>query len=61
MAPTKLLTHKLREHLRLIQVRCTVADVTRNAQEMLAAHPGKPLGQVCRECSEIVHRLGISL
>jgi len=60
-APTKLLTIKLRSHLKEVGVRCTVKDVAANIQAIKAANPDKSVSQVCRECADIAHRLGVAL
>ncbi len=59
--PTKLLTLKLRAHLKEIDVRCTVKDVTALVAAIKANNPGKLVSQVCRECAEIAHRLGVAV
>lgn len=60
-APTKLLTLKLRAHLKEMGIRCTVKDVAENIRLIKEANPDKLVSQVCRECAEIAHRLGVAV
>lgn len=60
-APTKLLTLKLRAHLKDINVRCTVKDVAALVQTMKQNNPGQSVRMVCRDCAEIADRLGVEI
>lgn len=60
-SPTKLLTIKQRNHLKEVGVRCTSKDVSENVRRIKEANPDKTVGQVCRVCSEIAHRLGVAV
>ncbi len=51
------LTKKQRAHLKEFGVRLTLTDIKANLSSMITANPNKSLSMVCRECSEIGHRL----
>lgn len=59
MKPTKLLTKKQREHLKEMNIRCTVPAIRRQIEAMVKMYPDKLPSQVCSDCAAIAHRLNI--